>query len=62
MEVRGLQHLVPEARGDAKVPVGKMMVNNVMRAQPAVPAKLKIETVKYMVKSAVDNESQKYSG
>ena len=38
------------------------MVNNVMCAQAAVPAKLKIETVQHMVKSAVDNEAQKYSG
>jgi len=33
----------------------------VMSAQPAIPAKLKIETVKYMVKDAVENEPQKYA-
>jgi len=38
------------------------MVNHVMRAQPAIPAKLKLETMQDMVKDAVHDEAQEYAG
>src|SRR5436190_19332261 len=60
--VSSFQHQVPEPRRDPKIYVGKVMVNHVMRAQPAIPAKLKLKTVQDMVKNAVHDESQKYAG
>src|SRR6478672_2985780 len=59
--VRSFQHQVPEPRRDAKIYVGKVMVNHVMRAQPAIPAKLKFETMQDMVKDAIHDEAQKYA-
>ena len=62
MLVTGFQQPVPEARGDAKIHAGKMVVNGVMRAQSAIPAKLKLEAVQYVMEKAVANKTQQDAG
>ena len=55
--MRSFQHQIPEARRDAEIYVREVMMNDMMRAQPAIPAKLKFNTVKHVVKDAVDDET-----
>src|SRR5204863_8560963 len=47
------EQMVPDARRYAKIYVGEMMMNHVMRAQPAIIAMLEIETVEHVVKETV---------